>query len=59
MKSSNHAEPRDDEAPNPGDEDAESLGGDRFTDEMQDGEGQADDQSGTHTPPGSGGSGDR
>ena len=40
--------------------DADSLDGSGFTDEMHDGEGEADDRIGVHTDPsGDGGSGDR
>ena len=63
MNSSNDSDRAGDETPeslgHPG-PDADSLDGSGFTDEMHDGEGEADDRIGTHTAPaGGGGSGDR
>ena len=63
MKSSNHSDRRDDQTPeslgDPG-PDADSLDGSGFTDEMHDGEAEADERIGAHTAPsGDGGSGDR
>jgi hypothetical protein len=63
MKSSNHPDRQDDKASeslSASGLDADSLDGSGFTDEMHDGEAEADDHSGTRTTPsGDGGPGSR
>ena len=54
MKSSNDSDRAGDETPRPLEDpgpDADSLDGAGFTDDMHDGEGEADDRIGVHTDP--------